>query len=224
MKAKRQGRRVLRSEPRFHLARPQTARGAILGDLFEEVVVGVEKERKSGSKLVYLQSRLDGRTHIGQPVVQSKGQLLNRSGAGFPDMVAADANGVIAGRGFDAEANGVVDDFERGSRRADPFLLRDVFFQDVVLQRSLKISKADALAFSDHKIHGEENDGGTVDGHRHAHPIKRNVAKQGFHIRHRVDGHAASSNLASGSGIVGVVTHESRHIEGNGKPCIPLFE
>src|SRR5947208_16489452 len=103
MEAKRQGGRVLRSEPRFHLARPQTARGAILGDLFEEVVVGVEKERKSGSKLVYLQSRLDGRTHIGQPVVQSKGQLLNRSGAGFPYMVAADANGVIAGRGFDAE-------------------------------------------------------------------------------------------------------------------------
>src|SRR5213596_3371894 len=105
MKAKRQGRRVLRSELRFHLARPQTARGAILGDLFEEVVVGVEKERKFGSKLVYLQSRLDGRTHIGQSVVQSKGQLLNRSGVGFLDMVVVDVNGVIAGCGFDAKTN-----------------------------------------------------------------------------------------------------------------------
>src|SRR5207253_11091623 len=121
MKAKRQGRRVLRSEPRFHLARPQTARGAILGDLFEEVVVGVEKERKSGSKLVYLQSRLDARTQIGQPVVQSKGQLLNRSGAGFPDMIAADATRVIARRGLAAEANGAVDARERGRRRADQF-------------------------------------------------------------------------------------------------------
>src|SRR5438445_13412133 len=110
MEAKREGRRVLRSEPRFHLARPQTARGAILGDLFEEVVVSVEKERKSGSKLVYLQSRLDGRTHIGQPVVQCKGQLLNRSGAGFPAMIAANANGRLADRGFDAEENRGVDD------------------------------------------------------------------------------------------------------------------
>src|SRR6266481_2260583 len=106
-------------------------------------------------------------------------------------MVAADANGMVARHRFDAET------------------------KDVVLQRSLKISKVDPLAFGDHKIHGEKNDGGTVDGHRYADPIKRNVAKKGFHIRQGVDGHAASSNLASGSGIVGVVTHESRHVEGN---------
>src|SRR5262245_5240522 len=141
MKAKRQGRRVLRPEPRFHLARPQTARRAIFGYLFEEVVMGVEEERKSGSEIVYLQSRFDGRAHISQPVVQSKGELLNRSGASFADMIAADANGVIVRCRFDAKANDVVNDFERGRWWADPFLLRDIFFQDVVLQRSLKISK-----------------------------------------------------------------------------------
>src|SRR5437773_10136919 len=120
MKAKRQGRRVLRSEPRFHLARPQTARGAILGDLFEEVVVGVEKERESGSKLVYLQSRLDGRTHIGQPVVQTKGQRLNRRAAGFTHTGAADATGRRAPRRLDGEANSAGEELERGRARAEP--------------------------------------------------------------------------------------------------------
>ena len=132
MKAQGQGRQVLWSEPRFHFAR-QTPRGAIFGDLFEEVVMSVEEERKSGSEIVYLQSRFDGRAHIGQPVIQSKSELLNRSGAGFPDMVAADANGMIARCRFDAKANDVVDDFERRSWWADPFLLRDIFFQDIVL-------------------------------------------------------------------------------------------
>src|SRR5207245_5748733 len=129
-------------------------------------------------------------------------------------MVAADANGMVARHRFDAETNDVVDDFERRSRRANPFLLRDVFFQDIVLQRSLKISKANPLMFSYDQIHGEKNDGGTVDGHRYAHLIKGNVAKKGFHIRQGGDGQGASFNLASGSAIVAVVTHESRHGEG----------
>src|SRR5262249_60329743 len=123
MKAKRQGRRILRPEPRFHLARPQAARRAIFGDLFEEVVMGVEEERKSGSEIVYLQSRLDGRAHVGQPIVQSKGEFLNRSGAGFADMVAAHANGGILWCRFDAKGNVVVDDFNRG-RGGPKHLLR----------------------------------------------------------------------------------------------------
>src|SRR5215510_1188201 len=148
MKAQSQGRQVLWSEPRFHLARPQTARGAIFGDLFEEVVMSVEEERKSGSEIVYVQSRFNGRAHIGQPVIQGKSELLNRSGARFPDMVTADANGMIVPYRFDTKANDVIDDFERGQRWANPLLLRDIFFQDVVLQSSLKISKANPLPLS----------------------------------------------------------------------------
>src|SRR5262245_54179608 len=182
MKAKHQGRQVLRSEPRFHLARPKTARGAIFGDFFEEVVMSVEEERKSGSEIVYVQSRFNSRLHIGQPIVQSERQLLNRGGSGFADMIAADADGMVAWRRFDAEANDVVDDLERGRRRTDPLFLCDIFFQYVVLQCPLKMSGAISLAFSYRQIHGEKNNRGAVDGHRYAHLIERDVAKECFHV------------------------------------------
>src|SRR5262245_1527392 len=127
-------------------------------------------------------------------------------------MIAADADGMVAWRRLDAEANDVVDDLERGRRRTDPLFLCDIFFQYVVLQCPLKMSGANSLAFRYRQIHGEKNNGWAIDSHRYAHLIERDVAKECFHVRQGVDGNPASSHLAFRSRIVGVVAHESRHV------------
>ena len=47
-----------------------------------------------------------------EPVIQGKGQFLNRRGSRLANMIAADANGVVQGRRLDAETNRIVNELE----------------------------------------------------------------------------------------------------------------
>ena len=52
--------RILRAEALAHHALPDAPRGAVLGDLLEEIVVRVEEKRKPRREIVHLQSRGGG--------------------------------------------------------------------------------------------------------------------------------------------------------------------
>ena len=58
VEAQQPGARVLRLEGLAHLARPDAPRGAVLGDLFEEVVVGIEEEGQPRREVIDLHAAL----------------------------------------------------------------------------------------------------------------------------------------------------------------------
>ncbi len=63
---------VFGAEPLAHDLRPQPPRGAELGDLFEEVVVGVEEEGELRREVVDCQPGVDRRLHVGDGVGQGE--------------------------------------------------------------------------------------------------------------------------------------------------------
>ena len=77
-------------------SRPDPPSGAVLGDLFEEVDVGVEEERQSRSERVDREAGLHGQFDVREPVGKREGQLLDRRGAGLADVVSGDRDRVPA--------------------------------------------------------------------------------------------------------------------------------
>ena len=92
-----------------HLPRPDTPGGAELGDLFQKVVVAVEKVRETGRKGINVQPALQRPAHVLHPVGQRKGQFLRRRRAGLADVVARDGDGVPLGQVLGAKLDGVGD-------------------------------------------------------------------------------------------------------------------
>ncbi len=89
--------------------------------------------------------------------------------------------------------------------RIDVFLLRDVFLQDVVLQRAGELFPVSALLFRHGQIHRPNRRGGRVDGHRRRHVRQRNLIEQRLHIRQRTDRHAAFADFPLRQRMIGVV-------------------
>ena len=127
---------IFRAEPVPHQFCIQPARGSEFGDLLEEVVMRVEKERKPRRKRIDVETRRQSRFDIGDGIGESEGHFLNRCGSGFPDMVTADGNGIPFWQMACAKLDGVGDEPHRGTRREDKLFLCDVLFKDVVLNRS----------------------------------------------------------------------------------------
>ena len=85
-----------------HPAGPDAPGGPVLGDLLEEVDVGVEEEAEAGRELVDRQAGRHRRLDVGEPVGQGEGQLLGGRRSGLADVVARDRDRVPArqlGRG-----------------------------------------------------------------------------------------------------------------------------
>src|SRR3972149_8427970 len=99
-----------------HLPGPDPPGSPVLGDLLEEVVMGIEEETDARGELVHLQSPLHGRTDIGEPVGQGKGQLLGGRRACFTDMVPADADGIPERKVPGPELEGIHPQPYRGTR------------------------------------------------------------------------------------------------------------
>ena len=69
---------------------------AELGDLLQQVVVGVEEERQPRAEAVHLQPRGEGGLDVGDAVGQRERDLLHRRRARLADVVAADRDRVPA--------------------------------------------------------------------------------------------------------------------------------
>src|SRR4030095_10486106 len=60
--------RIAGPERLAHLAGPDAACSTVLGDLLEEIDVGVEEEREPRSEVVHVEPTIDPRLHIGEAV------------------------------------------------------------------------------------------------------------------------------------------------------------
>ena len=67
---------VLRAETVFHQAVPNLAGGAVLADLFEEIVVRVEEEAKARAELVHIKAAAARPLDVLHAVINGERQFL----------------------------------------------------------------------------------------------------------------------------------------------------
>src|SRR5260370_35083650 len=153
------------------------ADSTILGYYYEEIVMSVEEKRKLRDKLVHVESAAHSPFDVLGAGTQGEGQFLDGGRAGFADVIAADRNSVELGRFLDGEFERVDHQAHRGFRWVDVFLLRDVFLEDVVLQRARYCFPVRALLFGDGQVHRPDDRGGRIDGHRSGYIGERNCVE-----------------------------------------------
>src|ERR1700678_1871801 len=92
VKAHQSGTIALRAKAIFHEPIPDLPRGAVLGDLFEKVVVRVEEEAKTRSKIIDVESSTLSPFDIFDSVVNGESQFLQRGRSRLANVIAADGN------------------------------------------------------------------------------------------------------------------------------------
>ena len=215
---------LLRAVGLLQLAGPDAAGGAVLGDLLEEVDVGVEEERQPRGEGVDVDAALDRPLDVGEAVLQREGELLGGGRPGLADVVAGDRDRVPARHVLRAVLDHVGDQPHRRLDREAPLLLRDVLLEDVGLDRAGELVRADPLAFADHHVEGEQHRGRGVDRHRGADLVERDALEEPLHVVERVDGDALAADLAERARVVGVVAHQRRHVEGGREAGLAVLE
>ena len=179
--------------------------------------MGIEEEAQPGSEIIDLQPAAQSPLHILHPVIKGEGQLLQRRRTGLANVISADGDRVEARSEERSELDGVDHQPHGGRGRKDVFLLRDVFLQDVVLQRARDLFPVAALLLDGHQVHGPEHIGGRVDGHGDAGLFQVDAGEKSFHVFERIDGHSALTHLAFALRSVGVITHQGGQVEGDGE-------
>ena len=216
--------RILRAEAILHDSRPHPARGAELGDLFEKIVVQVPEERQPLREVVDSDTALDGFLDVADAIGKRECQLLHGGRAGLADVVAGDRHGMPARNLARAELDHVGDDSQRRTRRANPFLLRDVLLEHVVLNRAADAIPRNSVALGHDQVHREQNRRRAIHRHRRGHAVERNSIEQRRHVVDGRDRHALASNFAERAFVVGVVAHQRRHVERGREPVLALAE
>src|SRR5438132_10050644 len=128
-----------------HNARPQPARGAKLRNLFKQIVMRVEKERNAWSEFIDLQTRLECGFHVSDRIRDRESDFLNGGRAGFANVIAANRDRVPVRNFARAESERVGNQAQRRLGRKDVRAARDIFFENIVLERSVYFVKSDAL-------------------------------------------------------------------------------
>ena len=118
----------------------------------------------------------------------------------------------------------VGDESHRRVDREAPFLLRDVLLEDVGLDRPPEPLRGDALPLGRDDVEGEHDRRRRVDRHRHGDLVERDPTEQGLHVQHGVDRDALAADLTQGSGVIRVVPHQARHVEGRGQSRLAVVE
>ena len=198
-----------------HPARPDAARGAVLGDLLEEVDVRVEEERQPRRERVDVEAGLQPELDVREPVGERERELLRGGRARFADVVAGDRDRVPLRHLARCRTRIVSrDEPHRRARREDELLLRLVLLEDVVLERAAEPRArrrpvASALATNIAKI----DRGRAVDRHRRRDRAEVDAAVEVFDVGERVDRDAALADLAERELVVGVAAHQRREVE-----------
>ena len=207
-----------------HFLGPDAAGGPELADLLEEVVVHVEEEAEARGEVVDAQPPLLGVANVLEPVCQGEGQFLYGVGAGLPDVVAADADGIPARHVAGAEFHGVGNQPHGGAGWEDVLVLGYVFFENVVLDSAANLVQRSSLLLGQRQVHGPDDGGGGVDGHGRGYLVQANAVEQSFHVGQRRHRDAAGAELTVGPRVVGVVPIEGGHIEGYREASLPLLQ
>src|SRR5205823_14533361 len=216
------GTRIFGTEAFGHDAGPKTARGAVLGDFFQKIVVSIEEKRKLRGKFIDAEAGLERRLDVGDSIGQSEGDFLDGGRTGFPDVIAGDGDGVPLGKMVAAPRENVRDDAHRGPHRIDVSAAGDVFLQNVILDGAGKSWQARALPFRDGYIEAEQDCGRGVDGHGGGDFFERNALEQSLHVFERIYGHANFADFAEGQGMVRIQANLRGQVESDGKTSLAL--
>ncbi len=165
VEAAHQRARIFCTEAFRHDFRPEAASGAVFGDFFEKIIVGVEEERKLRGEFIDAESGVERGLDVGDAIGEREGDFLDGGRAGFADVIAGDGDGVPLGKIVATPGENISDDAHRGAHGVDVGAAGDVFLQNVVLNSAGKFLQAGALAFRDGYIETEQDGGGGVDGH-----------------------------------------------------------
>jgi hypothetical protein len=205
--------RILRSESLMQRARPDASRGAVFRHFLEQIVVRVEEKTESRRKLIDMQSALDGRLDVCQPVGEGERQFLRGGCACFTNVIAADRYRIPLRHMAGGELDGIDDQTHGWFGREDILVLGDVFLQNIVLKRAAQLAPGDAALLRHHQVHCPDNCSRRVDRHRGADLVERQPIEQYLHIGKRGDCHATLAELAGHQRIVGITPVECGHIE-----------
>ena len=187
--------RILRADPVAHHARPKAARRAQLADLFEEVVVDVPEKGDAWRHEVGRQAALDRLGHIAVSSGQRERQLLHGVGAGFADVVAGDADRVVARHHRGRVFHRVHYQANRRCWRIDVLVLCRVLLQDIVLDSARDLLSAYALRLGNHFVHPHQHESRSIYGVGGRHLVQRDVLHQQANVLHSVNGYADLADL-----------------------------
>ena len=196
-----------------HPPGPDAAGGAVLGDLLEEVDVGVEEEGETRRELVDVETDVAHGLDVGEAVGEGESELLGRGRTRLADVVAGDGDRMPLRHLGRAEADHVGDDPHRRSGREDELLLRLVLLQDVVLDGAAEIASCGARLLGDGDVHRQQHGGGRVDRHRRGDRAEVDPREEVLHVGEGVDGDTAPPDLAERVRVVGVASHQRRQVE-----------
>ena len=149
---------------------------------------------------------------------------MQRRGSGFIDVVPADIDRVVALHPLSAIGDAVSDDPHRGSYGKDPFLLGHVFLQHVGLNRPRQPIEVESALLRQGDVHGQQNPGRGIDGHRHRDLFQVDAGKEILHVGQGVNGDSPPPDFAPAHGVVGVVSHQGRHVEIGGQSRLALLD
>ena len=211
-------------EALFHDRGPETACGAELAHLLQQVVVAGEKEAEPSGEGIDIEAGRDGGIDVGDAVREREGDLLGRGAARFAHVVAGDGDGVPAGDALRAETEDVRDQPHAGRGRIDPRPAGDVLLENVVLDGAAELLEGHALLLAHGDVEAEEDGSGAVDGHGGGDAVEGNLLEQRAHVVDRVDGDADLADLAHGHGVVGVVADLGGEVEGDGEAGLALVK
>src|SRR5438445_12283828 len=92
VESKHRRTRILRMVSLGHDLVPDFSRGPIFRDLLEKIIVRIEEERKTGRKIVYVETSSAGPFEVLDAVVYGECELLQDGLSSLASVIAADAD------------------------------------------------------------------------------------------------------------------------------------
>ena len=198
--------------------RPDPPGGPVLGDLLEEVDVGVEEERQPRREGVNRQPRLHRQLDVGETVGQRERQLLRCRCPRLTDVVAGDRDRMPARHLCGGKPDRVAHQPHRRPRREHELLLRLVLLQDVVLQRATEPSSGHSSLLRLGDEHRHDHRRRRVDRHRRRGRPQVDPRVEVLHVGEAVDRHPTPADLAERHRVIGVDPQQRRHVERRRQP------
>ena len=182
VEAKHCGARIPALESLGHDLVPDLAGCTVLRDFFKQIVVCIEKERQPRRKFVDIQTGTARPLDVFDAVIQGEGEFLKRCRAGFANVISADRDRIPLRNVFRSKLECIDDELHRWLGREDVRLLRDVFLQNVVLNRTAQLVPLHALLFCNDQIHRPQDWRRSIGRHRRADLFEGEALEERLHV------------------------------------------
>ncbi len=205
---------------------PELRESAHLAKLGDDADAGIDEEGDAADRLLErLALHLAGRPHgveDGDGGGKREGELLHRRRARLLQVIGADIHRIPFRHFAGGEQHDVLGEPHGGRRRKHMGAAREIFLDDVVLDRALELVARHALLVGERGIEREQPGRRRVDRHRGVHGLEGNALEQRAHVAQMRDRHADLADLALGERMIGVVAGLGRQIEGDRKAGLAL--